>query len=91
MQLDPAQKLEELKARMTAEGLPFTDGVLRDIHTWYPPSDHNGDDPCIIYHGYTINFDRYGYVVDRAEDDEFLDQGSLDNTIQYLKVLTVIE
>lgn len=91
MDIDYKQKLEELKDRMTKEGLQFSEGVLRDIHTWYSPTDVNGDDPCVIYHGYTINFDRWGYVVDRAEDEEFLDQGSLDDTIQYLKTLSVIE
>lgn len=91
MLVDHELKLKELQVRMTAENLPFTLGVLRDVHTWYAPSDVNGDDPCVIYHGYTINFDRSGYVVDRSEDDEFLDQGSLDETIQYIKTLTIIE
>lgn len=78
-------QLEVLKARLTAEGIPFTVGIMRDVHTEAPDTDWNFDDPCCIINGWTANFDRWGFVIDTLRNNDFLDQGDLDDAIEFIR------
>lgn len=83
-----AQKLVELKAKLVEAGVEFTEGKLRDVHTWACDTDESFDEACLIVNGYAVSWDYWGYVADKPGllDHEVLDQQpDVDAVIQFIK------
>ena len=83
-----AQKLVELKAKLVDAKMAFTEGKLRDVHTWACDTDPSFDEPCLIVNGFAVNWDRWGYVADKPglTDEQVLDQDpDLDRVVSYLR------
>lgn len=83
-----AQKLVELKAKLVDANIAFTEGKLRDVHTWACDTDESFDEPCLVVNGYAVSWDRWGYVADKPglKDHEVLDQApDADYVVSFLK------
>lgn len=81
-----ADQLEILKARLTTEGIPFTEGRMIDVFIAVTfADDPNFQEECLIVNGWTVNFDRWGYVMDKPKHEPFFDNGGLDELVAYIR------
>lgn len=83
-----AQNLKLLKARLITENIPFTEGKMIDVYKVVksiPEDDPNFQEECLIVNGWTVNFDRWGFVMDTPNRDDFFDNGDLDSLIEYIR------
>lgn len=82
------EQLQVLKARLISEDIPFTEGKMIDVYKiveCIPQDDPNFQDECLIVNGWTVNFDRWGFVMDTPNRDDFFDNGDLDSLIEYIR------
>lgn len=83
-----AQNLKLLKARLITENIPFTEGKMIDVYKVVksiPEDDPNFQEECLIVNGWTVNFDRWGFVMDTPNRDDFFDNGDIDSLIEYIR------
>lgn len=85
---NPDKELTTLKNRLVAEGIPFEVSTLAEcLPSVYGHDRLNGPDLALNINGWAATWDRWGYVIDRADenDDTFLDQGDLDTAITFIR------
>jgi len=85
---NPDNELTTLKDRLVAEGIEFQVSTLAEcLPAVYGHDTLNGPDLALNINGWAANWDRWGYVIDRASatDDTFLDQGDLDAAIAFIR------
>ena len=81
-----AQNLEILKARLTSEGIPFTEGKMIDVYIEVTfADDPNFQEDCLIVNGWCVNYDRWGFVMDKPKRSDFFDNGGLDEVVEYIR------
>lgn len=81
-----AEQLQILKARLTSEGIPFTEGKMIDVFIAVTfKDDPNFQEDCLIVNGWCVNYDRWGFVMDKPKHEPFFDNGGLDEVVEYIR------